>query len=428
MINVVGLAKSYRLGTASTPRSTFREALTALAMNPVKRWRGKQAERAASETFWALNDISFQIQPGEAVGLIGRNGAGKSTLLKILSRVTAPTRGRIELHGRVASLLEVGTGFHSELTGRENIFLGGVILGMRRAEVARKFDEIVAFAEIERFLDTQVKHYSSGMYMRLAFAVAAHMEPEILLVDEVLAVGDAAFQKRCLGKMDEVAKGGRTVIFVSHQMTAVTRLCSRAILVDAGRIKRDGDVYSVTAEYLKSDSGTTACRQWHALADAPGDDVARLKSVRVVSSGATAETVDIRAPLTIEMEFWNQKPGAMLVSAFSLFNDQGVPLFVSSDRFGPAGRDEPKPAGLFRSRCTIPGNLLAEGPVRVVAEVSTGYPVYQIHFLEFDAVAFQVVDTGEPGSVRGTWGRNIPGVVRPDLEWETVPLDQLAPE
>ena len=244
-IRAEGLSKRYRIGGARAGR-TLRETLSAAARAPFRR-----GARALRETIWALKDVSFEIAPGEVVGVIGRNGAGKSTLLKILSRITEPTAGRAEVHGRVGSLLEVGTGFHNELTGRENIFLNGAILGMRKAEIARKFDEIVAFAEVERFIDTPVKHYSTGMYLRLAFAVAAHLEPEILLVDEVLAVGDAAFQKKCLGKMGDIAQQGRTVLFVSHNLSAILELCSRAVLVDGGRVSFDGSPGQAVGRYLE---------------------------------------------------------------------------------------------------------------------------------------------------------------------------------
>lgn len=250
MIRVDNLSKRYRLGARQAPYGTLRDTLAGAVRAPLRRLR--QGGRTATETLWALKDVNFEVQPGEVVGIIGRNGAGKSTLLKVLSRITEPTAGRVELYGRVGSLLEVGTGFHPELTGRENIYLNGAILGMRRAEIARKFDEIVAFAEIERFLDTPVKHYSSGMYMRLAFAVAANLEPEILIVDEVLAVGDAAFQKKCLGKMGSVAREGRTVLFVSHNTGAVASLCGRCLLLDKGTVMRDGGVTEVTALYQES--------------------------------------------------------------------------------------------------------------------------------------------------------------------------------
>ena len=234
-IRAEGLAKRFRLGKRQR-YGVLRDSLTELARAPLRALTRSGAGRREAETIWALRDVSFEVGHGEVVGIIGRNGAGKSTLLKVLSRITEPTAGRAEVHGRVGSLLEVGTGFHHELTGRENVYLNGAILGMRKAEIDRNFDEIVAFAELERFLDTPVKHYSSGMYMRLAFAVAAHLEPEILLVDEVLAVGDLAFQTKCLRKMQDVSVAGRTVLFVSHNMGAIQRLCPRSLLLDDGRV------------------------------------------------------------------------------------------------------------------------------------------------------------------------------------------------
>lgn len=352
------------------------------------------------------------------MGIIGRNGAGKSTLLKILSRVTAPTSGECRVKGRIASLLEVGTGFHPELTGRENIFLNGAILGMTKAEIKQKFDEIVTFAEVEKFIDTPVKRYSSGMYVRLAFAVAAHLEPEILIVDEVLAVGDAEFQKKCLGKMDNVAHEGRTVLFVSHNMQAMTRLCREGIYLDQGRISLKGNIYGVTSQYLQSGLGITGERLWPESNSAPGDGVARLKAVRVISEGMVTDTVDIRYTVTIEMEYWNFKPEAQLISVISFINDQGQIAFISADFDEREWGSKPKPIGVFKCRCTVPGNLFAEGRISIVAEVSTRHPTYEIHFLEWDAVGFQVIDKGEPGSVRAGWGRPIPGIVRPNLEWQ----------
>ncbi len=262
-VRVDGLSKQYRIGVRQKHHSTLRDHLVAnlkslfgrnghspLSRNPL------ESVGRALDTFWALKDVSFEVKEGEVLGIIGRNGAGKSTLLKMLSRITEPTHGRIELNGRVSALLEVGTGFHGELTGRENVYLNGTILGMKRAEIARKFDEIVAFAEVEQFIDTPVKHYSSGMYLRLAFAVAAHLEPEILIVDEVLAVGDASFQKKCLGKMSGVAKEGRTIFFVSHNMPAVTRLCERVICLNEGKLCADGPSHEVVKAYLSSEFST----------------------------------------------------------------------------------------------------------------------------------------------------------------------------
>ncbi|HEY6342770.1 MAG TPA: ABC transporter ATP-binding protein [Bryobacteraceae bacterium] len=258
-IRVEGLSKQFRIGSPERYR-TFRDTLTDTLAAPFRFMRNGASNKAPAETIWALKDVSFEVRHGEVIGIIGRNGAGKSTLLKILSRITEPTKGHAEIHGRVGSLLEVGTGFHPELTGRENIFLNGAILGMKRAEILRKFDEIVAFAEIEKFIDTPVKHYSSGMYVRLAFAVAAHMQSEILIVDEVLAVGDAEFQKKCLGRMKEVSAGGRTVLFVSHNLDVVSRLCGRAALLAGGRLEDIGSCSSILSAYQRSkQSGFRRC-------------------------------------------------------------------------------------------------------------------------------------------------------------------------
>ncbi len=409
------ISKRYRIGHRQAQYQTLRDTIA----SAFKRPNGKSPAQPSDDTIWALKDVSFEVKRGEVVGIIGRNGSGKSTLLKILSRITKPTEGHAEIHGRVATLLEVGTGFHPELTGRENTYLSGAVLGMRKAEIDRKFDEIIAFAEIEKFIDTPVKHYSSGMYVRLAFAVAAHLEPEILLVDEVLAVGDAAFQKKCLGKIGDVAKEGRTVLFVSHNMQAVTRLCQRGLLLSDGHVLMDSDIVDVTSKYLQSERGIQGEKRWDDAKAAPGDSIARLKAVRVISGDEVTDTIDIRCPVTLEMEYWNLKPDAQLLSVFSFMNEQGVILFVSADFEDQKWGIQHKPVGVFRSRCTVPGNLFAEGQISIVAEVSTRHPTYEIHFLEYDSVSFQVVDKGEPGSVRAGWGRNIPGVVRPALTWES---------
>lgn len=376
----------------------------------------------SSQDFWALRDVSFEVKRGEVLGIIGRNGAGKSTLLKILSRITEPTAGRVRIRGRVASLLEVGTGFHPELTGRENIFLNGAILGMTRREIRRKFDEIVAFAEVEKFIDTPVKHYSSGMYVRLAFAVAAHLEPEILLVDEVLAVGDAAFQKKCLGKMSDVAKEGRTVLFVSHNMTAITTLCVRTVLLAEGRIAVDGISTHVVSGYLSMVSESGGERIWDDLHNSPGSDRARLRAVRLISNDKVTSEVDIDKDVQVEVEFWNLQPGSTRVCANIYLLDSTGGTVLSTAGIPGANLltdewwDKPHPPGLFRTTCTIPGNFLNEGRYYITVYILTLDPIT----VEADAqqvLSFTVFDTGEmrKGGNYGTWH----GVVRVRLPWRT---------
>jgi len=417
-----GLAKKYRIGERESYKA-LRDIITDAFASPFRRLRSALRHSSSSTpnekpNIWALKDVSFEIKRGEVVGIIGRNGAGKSTLLKILSRITEPTHGHADIWGRVGSLLEVGTGFHPELTGRDNIFLNGAIMGMRKTEIARKFDEIVAFAEVEKFIDTPVKRYSSGMHVRLAFAVAAHLEPEILLVDEVLAVGDASFQKKCLNKMQSVSEHGRTVLFVSHNMSSVTRLCERTILLDAGSVTGDGPSHEVVSVYLKSGVGTSAQREWDDVQKAPGNDVVRLRAVRIITeSGEVTETVDIRHPIGIEMEFDVLKPGFVLVPNFHFFNEEGLYLFVASDH-DPQWRRRPRPECRFISTAWIPGNFLSEGTLVLGAAISTMDPV-RVHFYERDAVAFHVVDSLDGDSARGDYAGPFPGVVRPLLKWTT---------
>ena len=421
VVRVDKLSKRYRIGERTAPYKTLRESLMSLAGAPFRVFRrpGVKSGRSKEETFWALKDVSFEVMAGEVTGIIGRNGAGKSTLLKILSRITEPTEGFAEIRGRVSSLLEVGVGFHGELTGRENLYLNGAILGMKKAELDRKFDEIVAFAEVERFVDTPVKHYSSGMYLRLAFAVAAHLEPEILIVDEVLAVGDANFQKKCLKKMEDVGHEGRTVLFVSHNMPAVTRLCQRVMLLDGGTVLRDGPSLDVVSAYLKTGLGTNASREWERSSeDQPGGEIASLLAVRVRSEdGRITDALDIRRPIRVEMEFEVHKPGYLLTPHFGLTNDDGVWVFSAFDT-DPEWQRRPRPVGRYVSTAWIPGNLLSEGTLFVMAELFTSDSVI-VQFEVRDAVAFQVVDSLDGDSARGDLGGQLHGVVRPLLKWTT---------
>jgi lipopolysaccharide transport system ATP-binding protein len=428
-ISVDGLGKRYRISHRRNPYGRLTESLSGAIRAPLDRISGKPRE--AAEWFWALQDVSFEVGRGDVMGVIGRNGAGKSTLLKILSRITEPTTGEAEMRGRVGSLLEVGTGFHPELTGRENVYMSAAILGMRRPEINRKFDEIIEFAGFEKFLDTPVKRYSSGMQVRLAFAVAAHLEPEILLIDEVLAVGDADFQKKCLGKMSEMGQAGRTVVFVSHSMSAVLRLCDRAVLLHQGRVVTAGPTHEVVRSYLESDLGRTGERRWESRLGAPGDEVARLRSVRVVpSKGGPPEEIDIRHSVEIEVKYWSDAPGSLRPSVgLHFYNDEGVCLFSSQDWTDRKAWNRQRDPGLVRATCRIPGNFLAEGRVVVTVFVATFDPVVN-HAEARDAVAFQVVDRSEGDAVRGTYGNEWPGVVRPFLEWhvDAFPPDIDGPE
>jgi lipopolysaccharide transport system ATP-binding protein len=413
-IRARSIGKQYRIGAAE-PYRTFREALIRAAQAPLRLMR---RQREGAPSFWALRDVSFDVHRGEIVGIIGRNGAGKSTLLKLLSRITAPNTGEIELRGRVGALLEVGTGFHPELSGRENIYLNGAILGMKRAEISRKFDAIIAFSEIEKFLDTPVKHYSSGMFMRLAFAVAAHLEPEILIVDEVLAVGDAGFQRKCLTKMEDVSHEGRTVLFVSHNMPAVTRLCPRTILLEEGRVRLDGPSHEVVATYLDSGAGTTASREWADLHTAPGDDIVRIRAARVCDEGGRVmHSVPIARPIALEIEYEVLEDGHHLVPNLHFFDQEGAYAFVSIEVDSPWHQRE-RPRGQYMSRAWVPGNFLAEGRFFVGVAISSYGPL-RVHAWERDAVAFQVIDDLSGETARGDFGGTIPGAVRPLLKWET---------
>ncbi len=388
--------------------------------------RGKATAGLNSEIqeFWALKDVSFEIKQGDRVGIIGKNGAGKSTLLKVLSRITSPTSGTIRIGGRVASLLEVGTGFHPELTGRENIFLNGAILGMTRNEIKSKFDEIVAFAEIEQFLDTPVKRYSSGMYVRLAFAVAAHLEPEILVVDEVLAVGDADFQRKCLGKMEDVSKNqGRTVLFVSHSMPTISSLCNRAILMEKGQVKLDGEVGSAILTYYSSGNASPTYLDYSNEDKKTGDAFAQLVKAGIYIDNQISEPeIDITQKIAIKMTYKILvKDDKILPYAnFHLYNAGGVCVLITTPK-----TTQIHEVGEYETICWLPANLLNQGTYFVGLAVSSFGKGVGIHFYESNALSFNIRDdiynvptrlkVGEIVAYSG----EIPGAIRPLLEWET---------
>lgn len=411
-IRVSDLWKEYRLGTSLRVGGTLYDALTGFLRSPF----GSAAEvpsDSSGSRFWALSEVDFDVEAGEVLGIIGRNGAGKSTLLKILTRITEPSRGRIEIRGRVASLLEVGTGFHPELTGRENIYLNGAILGMYRSEIARKFEEIVAFAEVEAFLDTPVKRYSSGMYVRLAFAVAAHLEPDVLIVDEVLAVGDANFQRKCLAKMGEARDQGQTVLFVSHNLVAVQAICTRALQLERGRVVAGGNVVEVLGKYRSSSEGTTSALLPRMIS---GGDIEivelSVESDAMVGGGP----VSIQKPFVIAIRFRLSTGLADFRFTLHVRDESGTVAF-STWNTAQVLASEPLDAGAYVSRCSIPGDLMNSGRYDVtLLAIKDGA---MIDYVE-RALAFDIVDDRPRGP--GYLGRE-PGVVQPLLLWSTTPCE-----
>jgi lipopolysaccharide transport system ATP-binding protein len=414
-LRIEGLGKQYWLNHQGRQYKALRDVLTDAASWPitamrslVSRRNGRSGEEhGKKERFWALRDVSFDVHQGEVIGVIGRNGAGKSTLLKVVSRITEPTTGRAEVYGRVGSLLEVGTGFHPELSGRENIYMNGSILGMRRAEIDRKFDDIVAFAEVDKFVDTPVKRYSSGMYTRLAFAVAAHLEPEVLFIDEVLAVGDAGFQRKCLGKMGEMSRNGRTVLFVSHNMTAIQSLCTRTVWLKGGQVEAIGDTRSVVGKYLQTAALSASEMSWESPKDAPGNDRVRLHRVAVIpKNNAVSTPITVETAFDIEVEYWNFTPGATLNASIELYNIEEVCVFNSFSI------PTVYPSGLLRAVCEVPAQLLNNSLYRVrlfiVRDASE-------HLVTFDSIMFEVHDVERAVAYYGRWV----GAVRPMLKWRT---------
>jgi lipopolysaccharide transport system ATP-binding protein len=417
IISVENVSKKYIIRHQKQGYLTLRDAMVESVKNFGKRIikPGDKVYDDSFEEFWALKDVSFELKQGDRVGIIGRNGAGKSTLLKILSRITEPTSGGIKLRGRVASLLEVGTGFHPELTGRENIFLNGAILGMSRMEIKKKFDEIVAFAEVDKFLDTPVKRYSSGMYVRLAFSVAAHLEPEILIVDEVLAVGDTQFQKKCLGKMESVGKEGRTVLFVSHNLNAVRTLCNRAVLFDKGVIIGDGSVHQVINHYVGNLKESIFSRQWTDTSTPPGNSSAYLRSVRICDdNGVALDEVDTDTAFNIEIDYQIKTEGSYIGITILLYDSENNLVFSSINNHEKEWYGKPMAEGSYSTVCKVPGKLLNNGRF-TISLIMFGKGFSDAQTIT-DVLNIEVMDGP---IVRGDFYGEVGGFVRPMLNWNT---------
>lgn len=418
-IKVEKISKRYTIGSM-VGQKTFRETINDTVAAPFRRMRSAlrgQAAMGNTQEFWALRDVSFNVNRGEVVGIIGRNGAGKSTLLKVLSRITEPTAGYAEVHGRVGTLLEVGTGFHPELTGRENVYLNGTILGMSRSEISRKFDEIVAFAEVEQFIDTMVKHYSSGMYLRLAFAVAAHLEPEILIVDEVLAVGDAQFQKKCLGKMGEIADQGRTVLFVSHDLTAINSLCQRVIWLDKGCVREIGSTRAVVANYLNH---ATQHDSVNITRSQVGSGEMVLHAVRAVQYAEPTTILDCHADWTLEIEYEIKRPvrGSRLFVLIK--NLRGEYIFGSSDYDDPTPQVLDRTVGHWISRVAMPTNIFKTESIYLT--VGADVKADRIVCMSEDVLKLDVVDHSP--NVASDRHHRV-GAIAPLLDWQ---LDHMVNE
>ncbi len=431
-IRVENISKQYRIGSGpggTTTRvyyNTLRETMANAVANQLQRFRKgtKDRQEAAgklqkpNDTIWALRDVSFDLEKGKVLGVIGRNGAGKSTLLKILSRVTEPTEGVAEIHGRVGSLLEVGTGFHPELTGRENIFLNGAILGMKRAEIEKKFDEIVAFSEVEKFIDTPVKRYSSGMYLRLAFAVAAHLEPEILVVDEVLAVGDAEFQRKCLGKMSDVAQEGRTVLFVSHNMSAVLRLTEETIVLEKGQLALRAATPEAVYYYMSAGFSQLGERIWSPEEIPNSAHPFEPLSLRIIDQhGRAVDAIRSVEPFKIQMEYRLQASITGLRIGLYLMTARGEYVFTSFDTDDPDRFENlrTRPAGVYKSVCQIPADMLNEG--RYFLGVNASAYHIRRYFYDEHALSFNVDAANAPGA---QWPELRMGPIRPRLDWQII--------
>jgi len=426
-VQAQGLGKRYRIGAQADRNDSLRDLIGNALRSPIRnlrRIRGLTTfgPREGDDVVWAVRDVSFEISQGEAVGIVGRNGAGKSTLLKLLSRITEPTEGRAVLRGRVGSLLEVGTGFHPDLTGRDNVYLNGAILGMDRHHVEARFDEIVDFAGVERFIDTPVKRYSSGMYLRLAFAVAAHLEPEILVVDEVLAVGDAQFQRKCLGKMRSVSEEGRTVLFVSHNLTAVRTLCSRALLLRDGRVAADDTAPRVVTAYMADVS--EAVWEWRPSRQnqALQNDSALVTSATIAGPDhVVVDELTTSSPFSIDIDFIVKHDGGFVGLTVILYDAEHNCVFSSLSNREPAWYGRAMPSGTYRARCQVPGDLLNAGWFSI--DINLFGKDFTDQQLGCDLLRLEVQDSG---MLRGDYFGAYYGAVRPALTWQTEALDALS--
>ncbi|WP_443640318.1 polysaccharide ABC transporter ATP-binding protein [Candidatus Njordibacter sp. Uisw_039] len=422
VLKATGLSKRYRIGSKVNSDLTVRKQIVDFLMRPVQRFKDIRSlsnfteEEANESVFWALNDVSFEVRRGEVLGIMGANGAGKSTLLKVLSRIVTPTSGEFWYKGTTSSLLEVGTGFNGELTGRENIYLNGAILGMRRHQIDKVFDEIVDFSGVERFIDTAVKRYSSGMTVRLAFSVAAHLDPDILILDEVLSVGDAQFSQKSMKKMESVAQDGRTVIFVSHSASAVSRLCHRAIFLGAGAITASGSVEQITGIYLGDTVHTRAEKVWDDAVAPSAEGLVKLISVKIVNKQKeTLDIVDIRQSLGIEICFQVLRSGKIILPEFQIVNDEENVLFTSIENRTDWDQS-PRDPGLYTAIGWLDGNFLTEG--RFSVNISLSSPSPRAVFLTENAILyFQVIDSLIGDSTRCDYGTQVPGLISPRLHW-----------
>jgi lipopolysaccharide transport system ATP-binding protein len=428
-LKVDNVSKLYRLGSSRDLDIVDSNPVVRLLKRPVNNFRKYRSlyrftkdelngTEPRKDILWAVRDVSFDIDQGEVIGLVGANGAGKSTLLKLISRITPPTKGSLSIRGRLSCLIEVGTGFHPELTGRENLYMSSTILGMRKHEVDAKFEEIVEFSGVGKFIDTPVKRYSSGMTVRLAFAVMAHLEPEILVIDEVLAVGDAQFQRKCLNKMGSMGKEGRTVLFVSHNMAAVTRLCDRGILLKEGRIIQDGSAAEIVHAHVTAGSQEASWREWADIDEAPGDDSVRLRGVGIVSeSGVPVGQIDASEPIGIQMKFDVLEEGQVLNPYFTVVSETGIDLFSSMDA-DERNESVPRKPGRYVMTVWVPAGLLAEGTHYLRAVMRSVKRQYR-PFTERDVISFNVVDPDNDALGAGWWEGRPGGVIRPRLNWTT---------